>query len=145
MISSAKTTTIKRIAIVAHDNKRIELIEWSYNNRHLLKQHQIIATGTAANVLEGTLNKAISKLPAGPQGGDQQLNSLITDGGVDAIIFFWDPLQTEPHNSDVEALIRVATSAEIVIACNESSADMVLSSLFNEQEPVTMKVDALLD
>ena len=131
MISSSKTTSIKRIAIVAHDNKRIELIEWSYNNRHLLKQHKIIATGTAANVLEGTLNKAINKLPAGPQGGDQQLNSLIADGGVDVIIFFWDPLQTEPHNSDVEALIRVATSAKIVIACNTIDLIIMLIEYLN--------------
>jgi methylglyoxal synthase len=134
---------IKQIALVAHDNRKKDLIEWVEWNWEILRQHKITCTGTTGKLVEQALqNKAdekekkkinIRKLKSGPLGGDQQLGALITEGEVDIIIFFWDPMQPQPHDVDVKALLRISVLYNVPTACNRSTADFIISSaLFNE-------------
>ena len=133
----------KRIALVAHDNRKADLIEWVEWNWKILSDHQIICTGTTGRLVEealkkraeqeSTLKHKIIKLKSGPLGGDQQLGALITEGKVDMIIFFWDPMQPQPHDVDVKALLRITVLYNVPTACNRSTADFLISSvLFNE-------------
>jgi len=118
----------KKIALVAHDNKKIDLIEWVKYNRDLLAHHRIYATGTTGEILERELGVTITKLQSGPLGGDQQIGAKIADSEVDFLIFFWDPLEPQPHDPDVKALLRMAVVWNIPIACNRASADFMISS-----------------
>jgi methylglyoxal synthase len=118
----------KRIALVAHDNKKQTLVEWARYNRDLLAQHEVCATGTTGEILERELGFNITKLQSGPLGGDQQIGARIANGEIDFLIFFWDPLEPQPHDPDVKALLRMAVVWNIPIACNRSSADFMVSS-----------------
>ncbi len=118
----------KRIALVAHDNKKQDLVEWAKFNRDLLAHHRIYATGTTGDVLERELGFTINKLQSGPLGGDQQIGALIVNDEINFLIFFWDPLEPMPHDPDVKALLRMAAVWNIPIACDRASADFMISS-----------------
>jgi methylglyoxal synthase len=118
----------KRIGLVAHDRKKADLIEWVKYNRQLLTRHDLVATGTTGTLLEDELGVGIRKLQSGPLGGDQQLGALIADGEIDFLVFFWDPLEQQPHDTDVKALLRIAVVWNIPIACDRASADFMISS-----------------
>ena len=118
----------KKIGLVAHDNKKADLIEWVKYNGPLLTRHDLVATGTTGNLLEEELGVQIRKLQSGPLGGDQQLGALIASGEIDFLVFFWDPLEPQPHDTDVKALLRIAVVWNIPIACDRASADFMISS-----------------
>jgi methylglyoxal synthase len=118
----------KKIALIAHDNKKRDLVEWAKYNRTLLAHHRIYATGTTGTLLERELDFAITKLQSGPLGGDQQIGARIAEGDIDFIIFFSDPLEQQAHDPDVKALLRMAIVWNIPIACNRASADFMISS-----------------
>ena len=118
----------KTIGLVAHDNKKSDLIEWVMFNRHLLRAHRLVATGTTGALLEEGLGVSVRKVQSGPLGGDQQIGALIADGEIDFLVFFWDPLEPQPHDPDVRALLRIAVVWNIPIACNRASADFLIWS-----------------
>jgi methylglyoxal synthase len=130
----------KNIALVAHDNRKKDLIEWVEWNCRTLLHHHLICTGTTGKLIEKTLTEnaacdgfsssdvVVTKLKSGPLGGDQQLGAMITEGKIDFMIFFWDPMQPHPHDVDVKALLRIAVVYNIPIACNRSTADFMISS-----------------
>jgi methylglyoxal synthase len=118
----------KRIALVAHNKRKEELLAWAKDNRNFLSHHQLVATGTTGSLVEKELQVPVEKLLTGPLGGDQQLGAMIAEGRLDLIVFFWDPLETQPHDSDVKALIRLAVAWNIIIACNKTTADFLVSS-----------------
>jgi methylglyoxal synthase len=118
----------KKVGLVAHDNKKRDLIDWVTFNRVQLAEHELVATGTTGSMLEETLGIKIRKLQSGPLGGDQQVGALIADGDIDFLVFFWDPLEPQPHDPDVRALLRIAVVWNIPVACNRASADFMISS-----------------
>ena len=126
----------KRIALIAHDHKKDDLVEWTVFNESKLAQCTLIATGTTGGLLEKALDRQVTKLNSGPFGGDQQIGALISEGKVDALIFFWDPLHPLPHDQDIKALLRIAVLWNIPVACNRTTADFIISSplFFGEYE-----------
>ena len=118
----------KRIALVAHDGRKGDLLEWAEYNRDILADHTLYATGTTGRLLGDALDLPVTCFQSGPLGGDQQIGALIALGDLDMLIFFWDPMSSQPHDSDVKALVRLAVLWDIPIACNRTSADYLITS-----------------
>src|SRR5262245_52770171 len=127
-------TERKRVALIAHDNCKLDLLDWARYNRGTLSAHELFATGTTGTLIAGELGLPVTRFLSGPLGGDQQIGAGIVEGRIDFVIFFWDPLEPHPHDVDVKALLRIAVVYNVPIACNRSTADFLLSSpLMNSQ------------
>ena len=124
----------KKIALIAHDNKKQDLLDWVRFNKGTLLKHELFATGTTGKILMKELDCNIKVFESGPLGGDQQIGSRIAEGSIDFLIFFWDPLEPLPHDPDIKALLRVAAVWNIPIACNRTSADFIISSPLMDRE-----------
>src|ERR1700744_3289697 len=123
-----KMSRSKRIALVAHDNKKNELIEWAIYNKSALAQHILYGTGTTGTLVEQELGQQVNKFLSGPLGGDQQIGARIAEGQIYLLIFFWDPMEAQPHDPDIKALLRLAVTWNIPFACDRATADFLFTS-----------------
>lgn len=131
----------KRIALVAHDHKKADLIEWAIYNKTELAKHELFATGTTGKLVEEALDRPVKKLLSGPLGGDQQIGAMIAQGEIDVMLFFWDPMEAQPHDSDVKALLRLCVAWNIPMACDRATADFLMTSPFMHNEYVAAQPD----
>lgn len=124
----------KKIALIAHDNKKKDLIEWAVHNRKELSKHSLVATGTTGKLIEEALDQPVVKLLSGPLGGDQQIGAMIATGDIDVVFFFFDTMEAQPHDSDVKALLRLAVAWNLPMACDRTTADFLMTSRFMQEE-----------
>ena len=118
----------KRVALIAHDNRKADMLEWARYNRATLAEHELFATGTTGALIVAELGLSVQLFLSGPLGGDQQVGAAIAEGRIDFVVFFWDPLEPQPHDVDVKALLRIAVVYNVPMACNRATADFILSS-----------------
>jgi len=118
----------KQVALIAHDNKKKELVEWVEFNKERFAKCELFATGTTGRIIEDKIKQKVTRLKSGPLGGDQQIGAMIAEGKIDLLIFFWDPLEPLPHDPDIKALLRIAVVWNIPVACNRTTADYLLTS-----------------
>jgi methylglyoxal synthase len=121
-------SAMKRIALIAHDSRKEDLLEWVGYNREVLREHRLFATGTTGGLVQARWGLPVTRLKSGPLGGDQQMGAMIADGELDVLVFFWDPLEPHPHEPDVRALLRIAVVYNIPTACNRATADFMVAS-----------------
>lgn len=124
----------KRIALIAHDSKKDEIVEWVEEHSNILKNHFLCGTGTTARLISEKTELPVKAYNSGPLGGDQQIGSRIVEGNIDFVIFFWDPLESQPHDPDVKALLRIAAVYDIPIANNRATADFMITSKYMAEE-----------
>lgn len=124
----------KHIALIAHDNRKKDLINWIKKNTDILNRHFLYGTGTTARLIAEETGLPVIAYKSGPMGGDQQIGARISDGKIDFMIFFWDPLTSQPHDPDVKALLRIAVLYDIPVAMNQSTADFLFTSRLMEEE-----------
>ena len=137
--SQIKPWITRDIALVAHDNQKEELLDWSKKNRGFLSRHNLFATGTTGALLADCLDLPVNRFLSGPLGGDQQIGAAIAEGKIDILVFFWDPLEPQPHDPDVKALLRIATLWNAGIAVNRTTADMLITSALFEADYPTKR------
>lgn len=131
----------KRIALIAHDNRKKDLLEWVKKNREKISKHFLFGTGTTARMISTETELPVTAFNSGPLGGDQQIGSRIVEGDIDFVIFFWDPLSAQPHDPDVKALLRIAVLCDIPVANNQATADFLLTSAYMEGEYERVVID----
>lgn len=119
---------VRKIALIAHDHKKQEMLDWAAANREVLARYELCGTGTTARLVAEATGLAVKAYLSGPLGGDQQIGAKVAEGDIDMVIFFWDPLEAQPHDPDVKALLRIAVVYDIPIATNKATADFVIHS-----------------
>ncbi len=132
---------VKNIVLIAHDNRKKDLLEWVLFNRGTLSRHRLFATGTTGKIIQEKADLPVHRFISGPLGGDQQIGAKIVSGEIDFMVFFWDPLTAQPHDPDVKALLRIAVLYNIPMACNRSSADFIISSNMMDESYNRVLVD----
>jgi len=133
-MSKIKMDKIKKIAVVAHDNRKQDLLEWVSENKEKLSKHKLFGTGSTSKLVRDEIGIEVKSYKSGPLGGDQQIGSKISEGKIDFMIFFWDPLTSQPHDPDVKALLRIAVLYDIPVAMNRATADFLFYSEFIDKE-----------
>lgn len=134
MTDTHNLPVVKKVALIAHDNKKDDMVDWAVNNKDFLSKQESFATGSTGELIGKKLGLPIEKLLSGPLGGDQQIGAMIAEGKLDFLIFFWDPMEAQPHDSDVKTMLRLAVAWNILMADNRTTADFIVSSPLMQKE-----------